>query len=140
MSKLPNSLRLEVARKSTSEVWIINELLEIFKREIEARQPSDQVKLNESRCPTPTFERNQLLTPTAQTQFTKKTPGDSTRIRFVYCTGLHYSASCERHSGIQDRMIILPCDSRCFVFYESVTCHKSCQTQKGCQKCGQRTP
>ena len=47
MSKLPNSLRLEVARKSTNEISKIDELLETIQREIEAREASDQVKLHD---------------------------------------------------------------------------------------------
>ncbi len=55
MSKLPNSLRLEVARRSTNEIWNIDELLETIRKEIETREASDQVKLND---PKPlTFER-----------------------------------------------------------------------------------
>ena len=53
MSKLPNILRLEVARKSTNEIWRIDELLETIRREIEAREASDQVKLHDSRSPPP---------------------------------------------------------------------------------------
>ena len=47
MSKLPNSLQLEVARKSTNEISKIDELLETIRREIEAREASDQVKLHD---------------------------------------------------------------------------------------------
>jgi hypothetical protein len=114
MSKLPNSLRLEVARKSTNEVWKINELLETIRKEIEAREASDQVKLNDSRSH-PSLERSKNQHPTSQALFSKQNQGDPTRIRCAYCKEHHYSASCEKVTGLQDRKDILRRDKRCFI-------------------------
>jgi len=47
MSKLPNEIRLEIARKSTTDVWKISELLETIKGEIEAREASEAIKAQE---------------------------------------------------------------------------------------------
>lgn len=47
MSKLPNEIRLEIARKSTDEVWKIDELLDTIKGEVEAREASESVKTQE---------------------------------------------------------------------------------------------
>jgi len=44
MSKLPTEIRLEIARKSTGDVWEIDELLESIKIEIEAREVSKGVQ------------------------------------------------------------------------------------------------
>ena len=44
MSKLPSKIRLEMARKSIGDVWNINELLELMKIEIEAREVSKGVQ------------------------------------------------------------------------------------------------
>jgi hypothetical protein len=41
MSKLPTEIRLEIARKSTGDVWKIEELLDTIKTEIEAREVSE---------------------------------------------------------------------------------------------------
>ena len=41
MSDLPAKIRLEIARKSTGDVWEIHELLESIKTEIEAREVSE---------------------------------------------------------------------------------------------------
>ena len=129
MSKLPNSLRLEVARKFTNEVWKINELLETIRKEIEAREASDQVKLNDSRSH-PTLERNKNQHPTSQALFSNQNQGDSTRIRCAYCNEQHYSASCEKVTGLQDRKDILRRDKRCFIcLYVLVTCRKSAKIQ-----------
>ena len=44
MSKLPAEIRLEIARKSTGDVWEIEELLELIRIEIEAREVSEGVQ------------------------------------------------------------------------------------------------
>ena len=137
MSKLPNSLRLEVARKSTNEVWKINELLETIRKEIEAREASDQVKLNDSRSH-PSLERNKNQHPTSQALFSKQNQGDSTRIRCAYCNEQHYSASCEKVTGLQDRKDILRRDKRCFICLRIGHVSQECQNSRGCRKCGQR--
>ncbi len=41
MSKLPSEIRLQVARKATSDVWKIDELLDTIKFEVEAREMSE---------------------------------------------------------------------------------------------------
>ena len=40
MSKLPKEICVRVAREATSAVWKIEELLEIIKQEVEAREGS----------------------------------------------------------------------------------------------------
>ena len=45
MSKLPNEIRLQIARKSTQDVWAIDELLDIIKKEVEAREQLKESKL-----------------------------------------------------------------------------------------------
>jgi uncharacterized protein (DUF39 family) len=42
MSKLPSEIRLQIARKSTQDVWKIDELLDIIK-EVEAREASERI-------------------------------------------------------------------------------------------------
>lgn len=43
MSKLPE-IGIQIARKSTNEVWKIEELLESIKTELEAREASEEIK------------------------------------------------------------------------------------------------
>lgn len=47
VSKLPNKIQLEIAGKSTNEVWKINELLDKIKGEVESREASEAVKTQE---------------------------------------------------------------------------------------------
>ena len=47
MSRLPAEERLHVARLSTKDVWEINELLKVIQAEVEAREMSDTMKIQE---------------------------------------------------------------------------------------------
>ena len=47
MSKLLNAIRLEITRKSTNEVWKINELLDTIKREVKACEAREAIKTQE---------------------------------------------------------------------------------------------
>ena len=57
MSRLPAEVRLHVARVSTKDVWEINELLKVIQAEVEAREMSDTMKIQEKKgtetTPTP---------------------------------------------------------------------------------------
>ena len=48
MSKLPPELRIHVARKTASELWKIDDILEIFRKEVEAREISESVRTSNS--------------------------------------------------------------------------------------------
>lgn len=47
MSKLPAEVRLQIARVSARDVWEVDELLRVIKSEVEAREISDTIKINE---------------------------------------------------------------------------------------------
>ena len=49
MSRLPTEVRLHVARVSTKDVWEINELLKVIQAEVEAREMSDTIKIQEKK-------------------------------------------------------------------------------------------
>ena len=47
MGKLPADIRLKIARVTTREVWDVEEILQVVKREVEAREISERVKIHE---------------------------------------------------------------------------------------------
>ena len=44
MSKVPSEVRVHVSRRTTSEVWNIEDLMEVLKSEIQAREASESIK------------------------------------------------------------------------------------------------
>ena len=100
MSKLPNENQLQVVRNSTDDIWKIEDLLHMIKKEVEAHETSEQVEKNESlRKPSIgklPFEK--LPIPTASSLVANRFGGKS--IKFAYCKEYHFPASCER---VKDR-------------------------------------
>ena len=117
MSKLPNDLRIRIARETASAVWKIEELIDVIKREVEAIEVSENVKITEDRNKKPPpYQNKNVKYPTANSlvakddQTAKKTP----EIRCVYCHDLHYSVSCWRVTDQNHRRSILIELKRCF--------------------------
>ena len=48
MAKLPDDVRLAIARKASSSVWTIDELLHAIKFDVEAREASETAKTSTS--------------------------------------------------------------------------------------------
>ena len=49
MSKLPNEIRLQISRNTDKEKWEIQELLELIRKEIEAREATEHIKATTER-------------------------------------------------------------------------------------------
>ena len=141
MAKLPNEIRVRIARETKSSVWKMDDLLEIIKQEVEAREMSESVKANEERNPryTPTYEQHRNPKhPTigsflvAQEDQRNKT----VRMRCVYCNDLHYSASCDKVTNVKDRRSILIETNRCFKCLSRGHQIEECTYPRNCRLCG----
>jgi hypothetical protein len=91
MSKLPNDLRMRVARESKGEVWKIDELLETLRVEIEVREASEQFKVSERQRQGETASRK-FPYATGSTLVTRES--GEFKIKCAYCNESH-SASCQ---------------------------------------------
>ena len=132
MTKLPQDLRLRIARETDKEVWQIDELMTVIKKEVEAREATEFVKLHQpkppvgSRSPFPS-------TPTAAALVTS---GSS--VRCVYCKESHYSASCLKFRTPQERRAILVRTGRCFNCLKNNHKCRECESPKTCRYCNRR--
>ena len=102
MSKLPNAIRLQVARNTTDEIWKIKDLLQTVKKEVEARASSKHVKTTESPRK-PRFVKPPI--PSANSLLANKI--GEIPFKCAYCKENHYSASCEKVQDLQQRKEIL---------------------------------
>ena len=140
MSKLPNAIRLEIARKATSDVWKIEDLLDTIKKEIEAREASESVNVSEDKRKPPNHtqqQKNSRPSPTASTLFSKQDQWNkTTQIRCVYCNDLHYSSSCNKVTNPNDRRSILIESKRCFNCLSQRHHVRECKSTKNCRNCG----
>ena len=123
MSRLPAEVRLHVARVSIMDVWEINELLKAIQAEVEAREMTDNMKIQEKKGTetTPTPKRG-FSPGTANSLLARS--GDGSGIRCAFCNGEHYSPACEEVKEIQKRKNISRRDKRCFVCLSVGHCAK----------------
>ena len=133
MSRLPAEVRLHVARVSTKDVWEINELLKVIQAELEVREMSDTMKIQEKKGTetTPTPKRG-FSPGTANSLLARS--GDGSGIRCAFCTGEHYSSACEEVKEFQKRKNIFRRDKR-FLCLSVGHRANQCTRKKKCRVC-----
>ena len=140
MSKLPSEIRLQIARNSKDSVWKMEELLNVIKVEVEAREASEMTMAK-------TSEGGKVQPPGRDSKFRNQTPtanslvsqqGGNFKIKCAYCQNEHYSASCGVVKDTAQRRSILERDKRCFNCLRFDHCAKDCTNPKKCRHCQQR--
>ena len=108
MSKLPPGIRLQIARNTSEEVWKITDLLEVTRKEVEARELSENVRSSEidNRKSDTGNEidnyrkMNQRNKPKYQASaanlYVRDDQTNETKPKCVCCGEYHFSASCTR--------------------------------------------
>ena len=111
MAKIPTDVRVQIARKTTKDVWDINELLDAILHEVEAREISENVKIwSDNRKPSP---GQSIKTPAAAALTTQD--AHPKPIQCVYCKDYHFSASCNSIVDATQRKAFLKKENRCFI-------------------------
>ena len=134
MSKLPSEVRLQIARVSVREVWEVEELMDVIKGEVEAREISDNIKVTEKRPPDTSSIRKHPAA-TASTLLVREGSG---RIICVYCKGDHFSTACEAVREIKVRKEMLRREGRCFLCLSQGHKASQCSSKRKCRKCHKR--
>ena len=109
MTKFPSDIHLRIAQETGREAWKIGPLLDIIKKEVEAREASEGAAMSTNR-PNPPLPRN-LPIPSARSLVTNSS---NCKPKCVYCTDDHYSASCTKVTSVTDRKGILLKTGCCF--------------------------
>ena len=118
MAKLPLEVRIQIARTTKKEIWDIPEILDAILHEVEAREVSENVKINsEPRKP----PANKYPSSAASSLLAQEAKPSTRSIRCAYCNDSHYSASCEKVLDINTRKQMLKRDNRCFVCLGKIT-------------------
>ena len=133
MSKLPNEVRLRIAREAKEEVWKIEDLLKVIQAEVEAREASENVKVNPVRHTVPPQRLSSNTNATASSLFSS-----SGKIQCVYCGKDHFSASCNKIPSVADRKDILLKAGRCFNCLRTNHKSRDCPNSKKCCFCHRR--
>ena len=131
MSKLPPEIRLQIARNSKASVWKIEELLNVIKIEVEAREASEMTMTKTSEGKSAQASGNSRFRnqpPTANSLVAQQSKGF--KIKCAFCQNEHYSASCNVVRDIAQRKNILERDKRCFNCLRFGHNAKECQIRK----------
>ena len=103
---MPSEIRLHIARNTVDEVWNITDLLEVMRKEVEARELSENVRSDEidnRKSETGNEignfrkfnQRNKnKYQASAANLFVKDDESNETKPKCVYCGEFHFSASC----------------------------------------------
>ena len=70
MTKLPSDIRLRITRQNIEEAWKIEDLFDVIKVEVEARESSKGIRVNPQRNKTPNQGRTNHPNSTASSLFT----------------------------------------------------------------------
>ena len=139
MSKLPNDIRLRIARETTSEVWKMDELLDVIKAEVEAREASEGTKVNASNRPQQVFNHKNTNKQSSSSHPTMDSFFTNTRgLLCVHCNGNHYSASCDKVESLQDHKDIMIKTGRCFNCLKTNHKFKDYTNPCNCRNCHRR--
>ena len=140
MSKLSSDVRLQISRKSTNEVWEIDELLDTIKSEIiDAREASEGAKssgVENRKPPINPIHDNRNIPPNAHALVAKGP--EEFKIRCAYCESLHYSASCDKVFNCESRKKVLANSNRYFNCLRKGHNDSQCMSEKNCRHCKKR--
>lgn len=138
MKRMPNEIALQVARKTSEDVWDINEIMEIIRKEIEARELSKGITVTE-RVSKPIMRVNQQQNqPTGTTRSFIAKNDKPRKIECYFCTNSHYSNECTIIKDIEKRKSLLMDAKRCFNCLRIGHISKNCQSNFRCKKCNRR--
>ena len=106
--------------------------MKVIQKEVEARESSEGTKIKSQPVnPKPhTHGHNPPISSTFTTQ--------GHNIQCVYCSGQHYSASCDMVKFVKDRKDILIKSDHCFNCLKPIHKTRDCRSQRTCRICHQR--
>ena len=130
MSKIPNEIRLVVARRNTAKVWSIDESLATIKVEREAREVSEGVQKSSQ-----STKKHGAFPPAVGAFVTNGGNSEKFQIRCSFWEKPDYSASCKGVVGSQDRKSILRKSKRCFNCLRTGQYANTFRNEKRCRHC-----
>jgi hypothetical protein len=136
VGKLPDEMRLNVARNLEKNEWNIDKLLCKFKLELEARKRC--ITIPECSSPKPFQGKGARIR--GKLPYSSSTlllgKGPSSVPYCSYCSKQHTSASCPIVTDVAARRAILRRKGKCFLCLRSGHIIKHCDSPYKCQKCG----
>ena len=134
MSRIPRDITVQVARKIKEDIWPIDEILDIIKDEISAREYSEKITVTEKRQQQ--YAQTKSTPGALRTFLTKGERVDSNSEECpscYFCHGEHLSIDCTEVKDPQRHQEILKKTGRCYKCMRTGHPAKNCN--KRCRKC-----
>ena len=139
MDKIPEEIKLALSLEFGNNIWDINKLLEVFRKELEARE---KFSINNSVEQTDEIFSGQALYNSGKsgklTTSTKEEKNDQKTLLCIFCRRNHLSFKCDIITKPEARKDILVKENRCFVCMKTGHSAKQCRLSWKCRKCGGR--
>ena len=133
MARLPKPISLQIARHTSNDIWTLGELMDLLRKEVEAREINDEVSVKE-KTSTKTHQQ-QMPTTTSLSVKTKERYSIPT---CIFCNKKHFSAQCRTVVDMQKRKELIQKSGRCFRCLGTGHIARNCQTTSNCRNCQKR--
>ena len=135
LSRMPSEIALQVARKTSEDIWSIDDIMSMIQREIEAREVSYKISVQDvKKCEKPT---KNLPVGTTKT-FVTKSDKSKQSIECYFCNKDHYSSSCKEVTDPSERKAIITAAKRCYNCLRIGHNAKECRQTQKCYNCNGR--
>jgi len=133
MSRMPAEITLQIARKTSQDVWEIDEIMNIILAEIEAREVSEKVRISEKGNDK---LRSKFNMPAGTTKaFVASTGSPKRSINCFFCNREHYASDCQEVTNTSKRIEILNSAKRCLCCLKVGHFAKNCRSNRKCKHC-----
>ena len=133
MSKLPDGVRLRIAREDRDAPWEINPLMDAILKEVEARETSEGARILSTSCTRPAGLPRTPLSSNSSTA--SSLIGSSQTVKCVYCGDSHYSSACKTIVSLGERKEVLKRSGRCFNCLRPSHRVRDCDSRRNCRYC-----
>ncbi len=135
ISRMPGEIALQVARKTSEDIWQINEIMDIIRKEIEAREISERIQAADRKKPEK-FIKPQASSPVGTTKsFVTQDEKKKGPLRCYFCKKEHVANKCEEVTDIKTRIQIINAAKRCQNCLKIGHVIKDCFSKGRCRNC-----
>ena len=132
MSRMPSEIALQVARKTSQDIWSIDEIMTIIRQEIEAREIGKGISAIETKG----NGRPLRTAPIGTTKtFVSRSENPKKEIECYFCKKHHYSNECREITDPCERKAIITAAKRCYNCFRTGHNAKECRQTRKCYFC-----
>ena len=132
MSRMPSEIALQVARKTSQDIWSIDEIMTIIRQEIEAREIGKGISAIETKG----NGRPLRTAPIGTTKtFVSRSENPKKEIECYFCKKHHYSNECREITDPCERKAIITEAKRCYNCFRTGHNAKECRQTRKCYFC-----